>query len=263
MAENLIKLVHPEDIKSYGISDAEFLLMCTQVSAMISRHNEQFPGEMLDKAPQFISDTFHRGESVVVATHDGTVISHGAVYPGFEDGEEEQLGWEFYEFGSAIVNEAYRGQGLGKLTAKLRREKLDDIAHRPYLVVSTNKDGETTRTLRHARMGARDFWPNPYSAYLTCTCEKSSERCGHESCIFRRPPEESTPDKLKQIYDRKIRIRHMSCTLVTSKKFDLRSFETNCRKKHKAMGLLPLKPGEISIDTMQRAAEFFNNLKNK
>ncbi len=107
------------------------------------------------------------------------------------------------------------------------------------------------------------FWELPYLSYLTCTCENSSERCGYQSCEYRRQPEESTPQKLLTISEGTSNFSKIPCTLVLSDIEMARKFEEKCRNLHSELGEnfgVPLTPGAISPDTMNRAGRLFSQI---
>lgn len=245
-----------------------------QVSEMIKEHNCKNPNEMLPKTPSQIMEQFRTGNSVFMVTYDygngelsegePTVLYHGTTFPNFENGEEKILGMQVVEFGSAIAHPEFRGYGLGTLGADRRSYIAQEKWGPNVLCLSTNKQMITFLALRKGSgMVSASFWDLPYISYLTCTCENSSERCGYQSCEYRRQPADSTSEKLITISEGESMFGKIPCTLVISDLQIARGFEEKCRLLHSEMGEAfgnPLTPGMISPETMSRAGAFFGRI---
>lgn len=248
--------------------------MSRQVAEMINSHNRKNPNEMLPKTPNQIMEQFRTGNSVFMVTYDygngnlsegePTVLYHGTTFPNFENGEENILGMQIVEFGSAIAHPEFRGYGLGTLGADRRSYIAQEKWGPNVLCLSTNKQMITFLALKKGSgMVPASFWDLPYISYLTCTCENSSERCGYESCEYRRQPEDSTAEKLLTISEGNSMFSKIPCTLVISDTQMARRFEEKCQQLHFEMGPSfgdPLTPGTISPDTMNRASKFFGRI---
>ena len=248
------RLLSPKDLDCLDLDH-----MAHQVSAQIAVYNADHPYEMLPKTPDTIRRQFLDGNSVIIAEEDSTVLYHGTYYPNFENGEDQILDYQVVELGTAIAHPDFRnGYGLGVEGSTLRLEKAHSV-WRHVIALSTNKQVLTTHVLHRAGMQAASFWDYPYLAYLTCTCENSSEACGFESCIFRRSPEESSRRALNLIS--KSPLGKMPCTLILSDLGAAGEFEQTCRDIDFKLGNKPLQPGKISRESMQQSASLFSRVK--
>jgi len=246
-------------------NDNRILEAAETVSSMIAAYNFGHPHEMLPKSPDVIASQFIDGNSIMLVneTEDGrlSVICHGAMYPNFDRGEDKILGMQIVEMGSVIVHPAYRGQGIGSVGTKM----LFDLAFKNWdkvLCLAKVKQVVTARVFDKAAISPVSFWEFPYLSYLTCTCEGSSERCGFDSCCYRRTPEESSQSHFEKILNRDNPIGYMPCTLVVSDKDLAYRFEEVCGNMHNNLLNTSLARGVISGDSMRTADEFFTVLKS-
>jgi len=262
VVDSAVDLTHPDQLIKLGWGDVQLLSFGEQVSGMISNVNQSDPGRMLEKSPDTIIDQFLSGNSALIVSTDGQVLYHGTIYPNFENGEQELLGYQVGELGTAITRNIFRGRHLGSRGGNIRKE----LAYKkwgPTILISTNKKSTASWALEHSGIIANDYYQFPYLSYLTCTCENCSERFGHESCQYRRSSADSTPENLIQIYDRSQGVKQMACTLVMNSPADAQIFEDNCRELHTRLGGVPLESGVITVNSMTRAEEFFDTISQQ
>lgn len=224
------------------------------VATMIAEYNKVHPFEMLPKTPNIVLDQLDSGLSVVlVSPEDEKVLFHGSLYPNFESGEDEILGYQVVELGSWMVPTKLRGHNLGcdgvAALLELGRRNWDNP-----LFLSTHKRVAALKVSEHNDLHPVDYIQVPYLSYLTCTCANCSERVGFQSCKFRRRTSEIT------IYEE----GKIDCSMVVSSLSDATIFEDKCRELHKENGGNPLIPGEeITVESMASAHQFFVSLKSK
>lgn len=265
VVDSAINLTNPSDLSQIGGKE-DLVFLSTQVSTMIANYNYKHPNEMLPKSPEAVLETFMSGNSVMIVGKYGgelTALWHGAYYPNFGDGEETTLGIQVVEHGSQISHPDFRGGfGLGTRGNEVRY----NVAQRRWpkvLGIATNKQIITPRVwAKKTPMRPANFWDYPYLTYLTCTCTNCSETHGFNGCVYRRSLEMSDQPNFDAILDRSNPIGSMPCTLIVSDTELAHEFELVCQTEHQRRGGEPLIPGSITIDTMQRAGEFFDSLKN-
>lgn len=251
----MVKSMERQIITNISQIDKSPQQLAKQVSEMIGEYNSQHPFEMLPKSPEVIIEQLNRGLSIMMIEQDGIldpeILFHGSLYPNFENGEEKALGCQVIECGSWIVNPNHRGRGLGTEGVG----KLIDLGRKfwnPTIFLATHKRMAALKVSKNVGLTTVDYKDFPYLAYLTCTCTNCSESYGFEICVFRRKtPEISIVGEGGKI----------DCSLVISDIVRAEQFEERCRNLHFQIEE-PLKPGEITIDTMNRARRFFEWIKN-
>lgn len=250
----------------HGLTEEDIWRVCEGFSRMINEYNAEHPSEMLDKTPETLHTQLEQGFSSLILSRSGNEyipLYHGSVYPVFEAGEEKVLGTQLVEFGSAIAHPDYRrGYKLGTRGAQNRLDMVQRMATDTVRVagISTIKRLLTGHVWKNVEVNPISYWDFPYTAFLTDTCEGTSERFGHESCRYRRPAAESTSEHLDGLFKDAKDNPSIPCTLLTSDIDALRAFEARCQQLHAELEGKPLLPGDISVESYERAAWFFDQM---
>ncbi|MBI2442917.1 MAG: hypothetical protein HYV40_03330 [Candidatus Levybacteria bacterium] len=250
----------------YGMTPEDVLRVCQGVSQMIDDYNSDHPSEMLSKSPETLLKQLGQGLSCLIVSkmdEEYFPLYHGSIYPVFEEGEEQILGTQLVEFGSAITHPEFRrGYRLGSRGAQNRLRMIQSLGSEDVAVagITTVKRLLTGHLWGNLDVRPVSFWEYPYTAYLTNTCEKASERFGHESCGYRRGVDESTPDDLSALFIDPKDNPTIPCTLLATDPQILRGLETRCQDLHAELGGVPLFEGDISVNDYQRAAWFFDQV---
>jgi len=257
-----------DEMRANGLSDSEIDTLCVQVSRAIDEYNVDHPAEMLSKSPEVIWSQLELGLSALIYTQtsDGLLfLYHGTSYEMFEQGEELVLGTQILEFGSAITNPNFRaGYGLGTRGALARAQIMNKYFENGLEAfgLSTIKRFITGHVWSKA-IGAQavSFWEIPYIAYLTDTCEGSSERYGHSSCQYRRPVNDSDNRALLSAVNSQSNGGYMPCTLIVTDKDAAYQFDQHARNLHQNSFSLSIAPGDISVESYAAIGQFFESLK--
>lgn len=265
---NSITLTSLTEAFGHGLTQDDVSLLCEEVSHSIGEYNHGHDLEMLPKSAETIYNQFSNNLSCLIVSKDDVenrwrFLYHGSIYPVFEKGEEKILGTQIVEFGSAITQLDFRQSfGLGSQGVDIRLRMMRKLATKDVEVfgISTVKRLVTGHAWRKFDVHPVSFWKHPYTSFLTNTCEKSSERFGHESCQFRRPIEESTDEVLKNLFIKTKDNPYIPCTLIASNHDVLERFEAKCRDLNKEIGGLPLFENDISVNSYKRAQDFFDRI---
>lgn len=260
--ESAVSVTSFSDLSFWDNPEAVLRGIGVQVSAQIDQYNLAHPGEMLPQNSEAVSAQFLSGKSYVVLTRDPDplVLFHGTLYENFTKAEQDFLGFQVTEFGSVITNEEFRGMGLGSRCSRLAIDHVKARNHNT-ICLSTIKQELTARVLSQSGMTPVSFWELPYLSYLTCTCTNCSESHGFSRCQFRRPPILSTPINFDSMLNRDHPPQKTDCTLFVSDPQLAINFESHCRALDLKFTGTSLIPGQISVDSMARAAKLFAKVK--
>lgn len=258
----------PESISRSGVSTAELHHIAQEVADAVNLYIEDHPSEMLRKTPENILEQLFLGRTCLIAVREGSRWEfgyHGSMYPMFENGEENITGTQIVELGTDITNARYRGQGLGQLGLQTRLQMLEQwqTPHVSVFGLATVKRMVTGYVYGKMNVHPVSYYDHPYVAFLTDTCENSSERFGHESCEFRRQPNESTRESLQGLFQQIGANAYIPCTVVVTNQEQARHFDDRMRTLHQAWLCENIPQGEISREAYQSIEAFYFELTRR
>lgn len=251
-----------------GASDRDILRISTQISTAVNLYNDSHPSEMLRKTPESIVEQFELGRSCIIAVRERNGWEfgyHGSIYPMFENGEERITGTQLVELGTDITNERYRGQGLGQLGLQTRLQMLDQWRQPGVSVFGLATVKRLVTGYVYGKMDAHpvSYWDHPYVAYLTDTCENSSERYGHQNCEYRRQPGDSNRESLKDLFHQIGTNAYIPCTVVVTDRQQAREFDDKMRGLHQAWLGQSIPVGTISQDAYHSIGQFYDEVARR